>query len=276
MSAATETRPVTPEEFTARAVEHDQKRATLLQDLSVLEEQAGAMMLDDPDAAETLTERVASLRARADLEGRAAVEARSRAREARVAGLREEADAFEPKVARIRKELAEYQDKRDKLLKELEEFTRAEWIVKPDPDALLVGPYTRPARPDEMLLRELQQIEEQQTALRSQADAVAADPNWEPAEIRRMRQLRADWERKLAGYREELSQLKEWRKDLELRQAQGLPTEEVAEFVRDTETEIWRLYGDVKSFRDGGLEFSAEELQALRVEFGLDLGAGGE
>lgn len=281
MTASAQEKSATPAEFTARAVEHDRNRVSLLADLSTLEEQAGAVMLDDPNAVEALTERVASLRARADLEGRAATEARRRAQAARVAGLRAEADAFEPEVARIRKDLAAYRGKRDRLLKELETFTRAEWVLKPEPDLMMVGMYSRPIRPDESLLEELRVVEEQQAKLRSQADEIEADPDWVSASDLWIEGVREYWDKAVAGHRQAA-------RDLAAARAEIVETATIVKHDLDSDfTPPWletlratvaeleeRLQGfpqDVEHFRGQGLELSGAEVSALRAELGLDV-----
>ena len=288
MTATTQekVKPATPEEFTARAVEHDRNRESLLADLSVLEDQAGAVMLDDPDAVEALTGRVASLRARADLEGRAAAEARRRAQAARVAGLRGEADALEPEVARIRKDLAAYQSKRDKLLKELETFTRAEWVLKPDPELWQVGgSYSRPARPDEMLLKELREVEEQQTSLRSQAEAVEADPDWVSASERWLVHVTECWDEALTGHRKAAQDLAAARVEIvetaaivkhDLDSATYVPEwlSKLQARVVELEQHLQGFHEDVTHFRGQGLALADGEVADLMAELGLEVPAG--
>lgn len=287
MAAASEmTKAVqgTPEELWARAQGHEQTESDLRADLVALESQAGGVMLDDPESAEALVGRVVSLRARVALEGRAAAEARKRAQAAHVAGLRAEADALEPETARIRGDLAVYQKQRDKLLKALEDFTRAEWVLKPDPDLRTVGRYERRLRPDEVLLSEVRAVEERQTALRSQADAAEADQEWMPPALAEATRLRDAWDRTVERYREWAVQLRDaWKVIDEVAEVQKRTREEVLfgdggfGQLNDARAAAPRLeqalrgfWDDVAHFRREGMDLSDDEVSALKVELGLE------
>ncbi|WP_433954650.1 hypothetical protein [Janibacter indicus] len=275
------TKQGTPEEFWARAQAHEQTEADLRADLAVLESQAGGVMLDDPGAAEALVGRVASLRARADLEGEAAVEARKRAQAARVAGLRGEADGLEPEVARIRRELSAYQVQRDKLLKALEEFTRAEWALKPEPDRLVTASEPRPPRPDEILSGELRAVEQRQAQLRSRADAVESDPEWVPDSVRSAQEAQDEWAAlvrdmrewaiRVSGVRAEIARLEVSHED----PLGNMPRTAVRlkELRRDASSEGFfeDLCENADRLRAKGLVLSDAEVRALAVEVGLDV-----
>lgn len=270
----------TAEQLTLKAQSWDREREQALGELEQVEARAGADMIDDPSAGETLAGRVASLRARADLAGRAAAEARRRAQDARVASILAEAEALMPEVAKARKALEQHQKQRDELTRALENFTGQEWQTKPDPDIALVGSYTRATRPEEMLSHELETIVAEQDRLRAEADAAAADPDWTPPREREQARLRAEWDALVAGYREWVHGLADAREEITTTaRGAGVDLDDLThvppwltrlrERVDELEGRLQGFPRDVELYRGQCLDLGDDEVSALMAELGL-------
>lgn len=274
---------MTPEELDTKAAEWDAKQAAALSELEELEAGAGADLLDDPSVAESLAGRLGALRARMDMAGRAAVEARSRAHSERVAAVRAEADALTPAVERARKALNEHDAKRDKLRKALEDFTGLPYFFEvPEP----TGP--RALRPREVLESALTEVLTLQARAREHADSVAADPDWVPPEVAEGRRLRRDWEAAIVGVRQIWADLEAKRAELEAECAarfdprvdtsrtmqNGKPW--IPQWFTFLKADITKLEDgvagferDVEFFRGQGVDIDQDDVDALMVEFGL-------
>lgn len=272
--------------FETKAAEFDRDREQVMADLEQLEASAGAALLDDPDTARALPGRVAELRARADMAGRGAVEARRRAQDARVASLLADADALTPEVAKARKALAAHDEKREKLRAALVDFTGLSWVEQ-RPDIAVTGPYvSRDVRGG--LVRTVQSVQARQDALRADADAAAADPSWMPAQEREQLRLRESWDEALTGYRECVARLAGVREEVTV-SARATSTDledvpdptprwlsDLREQEADLSARIEALPNDVDFFRRQGLDLSDEEVSAVRAEFGLTDDPAGE
>lgn len=281
MSADTVERkaPTKVEEYTAKALEWDRERAEALADLEAVESGAGADLLDDPGAAESLAGRVGALRARADLAGRAAAEARARAHSARVDVKRGEVAALEPAVAKARKALDEHDAKRDQLRKALEDFTGLTWAADP-PSFDASG--RRTLVPREKLTSALERVVTEQRRLQDQAEAIAADPDWKSPEERHQEHVREWWDKAVAGHRQAAHDLECIRKEIpetaaavqyDLEAATHVP-QWLANFRADAARLVEELRGfdsDVEHFRKQGLDLSDDEVSALKVELGLEV-----
>lgn len=275
----------TVEALTAKAGECDRERATALAELEQVESGAGAQMLDDPESAGAVTRRMGELRARIDLAGRAAGEARQRAQDARVADLLAQADALTPDAAKAAKALAVHDEKREKLLAALVDFTGLSW-VEHRPEIAMTGPcVSRDVRAG--LVRTLQGVQSAQERLRRHADAAAADPDWVPPEQAAQAERRGEWRETVAGYRADLEELSALTDEADERaQSQGISREE---FMADTDggwgssqtkhlltrlpelkDRIEAFPQDVEFFRGQGLDLPDDEVSALKVELGLE------
>lgn len=272
----------TVEALTAKAGEWARERAAALAELERLEAGAGGDLLDDPAAAESLAARVAALRARADLAGRAVTEARARAHAARVEIKRAEAAALDPEIDKARRALDVHQAKRERLQKALEDFTGHGWRPIPDSEVYGVGvSYTRDTRPDELLRYELEQLQNEQQALQADADALADDPDWQPPSERWQAHVREEWDKAVAGHRQAAHDLAQTRREItdtaaavkhDLDDLSYAPPwlEKLRERVAELEEQLQGFHEDVKHFRGQDLDLSDDEVSALKVELGLE------
>ena len=269
----------TVESFTAQAVEWDTEQAHVLAELAKMEARAGAEVLADPAAMGTVAARVAALRARADLAGRAAVEARARAHEARVAALLAEADELTPALAVAREALAAHEERTAELRAALVEFTGAEWaIVDPGTVDLAVtgGARSFGAPVVWTLAAEVRGIEERQAELRATADRVAADPDYVDPAAAELARHRDGWAECVAAYRAigadlatvlaDLGATPECERSFEHARALGARAEELR-------ARLALLPGEVEFYRAqharaGGVLDEAE-VAALLVELGM-------
>lgn len=277
--------PPAPEALTEQAAAWDAEQAAALAELEQAEAAAGPAMLDDPAAVEALAARVASLRTRADLAGRAAAEARRRAQAARVADLRAQADKLEPEAVKARKALDRHQAEADQLRRALEDFTGAPWQVVPERAMHETGPRTRPARPGEKLAGALRDVLDRQARLRADADAIAEDPAWVPPAEQQARRLRGEWEQSVAGYRQAAADLADARGQLDdLAAALRGQVADVTEVpghlalsarVATLEQGMSTFRADVDFFRGLGLDLPDAEVSALADELGPAAAAAG-
>ncbi|EWT04829.1 hypothetical protein N864_05830 [Intrasporangium chromatireducens Q5-1] len=278
-----------PDRYEAQAAEWAAEAASASVELQAAESSSGADVLDEPEAAAGVVERIAKLRARVEVAQKAQGEAKRRAHAARVRGAEAEAAALDPAIAKARKALEQHLTKRGELLKALEEFSNAEWRMRTFDDGDIQDRVARgervtlPTAVEWRLQRELGHLQERQTQLRDVAAQIAADPEWVPPQEAHRDRMRAEWARVVEQYRGWLVERVEAEAEVEhTAQTLGFDLEDAfihePQWLRDLRARIEELTAKVALFpqdvefygrqmRDAG--GSLGDVDELLVEFGL-------